>query len=83
MTIFDINYTTVFLDPALCGQNEMKSKNVQTDPIKLKAFAISKGTISKMKDNLAIKRKFAKMMQAYDKGLSLKIYKQLIQQKDE
>ena len=39
--------------------------------------------IKKWEDNLWNQEKNLQMMQAYDKGLSSKIYKQLIQQKDE
>ena len=75
-SLFDINYSKIFLDPSPRVM-EIKPKINKWDLIKLKSFCTAKETINKMKRQLAEWEKiFAN--EATDKDLISKIYKQLM-----
>ena len=76
-TLFDINYSNIFLDLSPKAK-EMKAKVNKWDLIKLKSFCTAKDTIDKIKRQPTEWEKiFANDMS--DKGLISKVYKQLIQ----
>ena len=76
-TFFDINSSKVFLDPSPRVM-EIKTRINKWDLIKLESFCTAKETINKMKRPPTDWEKiFA--INATDKGLISKIYKQLIQ----
>ena len=76
-TLFDINHSSIFLDPSPRVM-EIKTKINKWDLIKLKRFCTAKETIKKTKrQHTEWEKTFANGMT--DKGLISKIYKQLIQ----
>ena len=76
-TLFEINHSTIFLDPSPKAK-EIKAKVKKWDLIKFKSFYTAKETTDKMKRHPTEWEKiFAN--NATDKGLISKIYKQLIQ----
>ena len=76
-TLFEINHSTIFLDPSPKAK-EIKAKVKKWDLIKFKSFYTAKETTDKMKRHSTEWEKiFAN--NATDKGLISKIYKQLIQ----
>ena len=75
-TLFDINHSSIFLDPPPRAMN-IKTKINKWNLIKLKSFCTAKGTINKTKRQPTEWEKiFAN--DATDKGLISKIYKQLM-----
>ena len=75
--LFDINHSKILFDP-LPRVMEIKTKINKWDLIKLKSFCTAKETISKVKRKPSEREKIA-ASETNDKGLSSKIYKQLIQ----
>ena len=76
-TLHDINQSKILYDPPL-RVIEIKTKVNKWDLIKLKSFCTAKETISKVKRKLSEWEKII-ANETTDKGLTLKIYKQLIQ----
>ena len=76
-TFSDINHSKIFFDP-LPRVMKIKTKINKWDLIKLKSFCTAKETINKMKRQPT---KWEKIFanKAIDKGLSSKIYNQLMQ----
>ena len=76
-TYYDINHSKILFDPPP-GEMEIKTKINNWDLMKLKSFCTAKETINKMKRQPSEREKiFAN--EATDKGLTSKIYKQLMQ----
>ena len=76
-TLYDINHSKILFDPPP-REMEMKTIINQWDLIKLKSFCTAKETINKTKRQPSEWEKiFAS--KATDKGLTSKIYKQLVQ----
>ena len=76
-TLYDINHSTILFDPPP-SEMEIKIKVNKWDLMKLKSFFTAKETINKMKRQpLKWEKIFAN--EATGKGLTSKIYKQLIQ----
>ena len=76
-TLFDINHSKIFFDPPP-GVMEIKTKISKWDRKKLKIFCTAKETINKTKRQASEWEKiFANV--SMDKGLIIKIYKQLMQ----
>ena len=76
-TLFDINHSKIFFDPPP-REMEIKTKTNKWDLMKLKSFCTVKETINKMKRQPSEWEKiFAN--KSMDKGLTSKIYKQLMQ----
>ena len=76
-TLFDINHSKIFLDPPPTVM-EIKTKINKWDLIELKSFCKGKETTNKMKRQPSEWEKiFAN--ESTDKGLTCKIYKQLMQ----
>ena len=76
-TLLDINHSNIFLDLSLRVM-EIKAKINKWDLIKLKSFCKGKETINKTKRQPTEWQKIL-ASDATDKGLTSKIYKQLIQ----
>ena len=76
-TLNDINQSKILYDPPPTVM-EIKTKLNKWDLIKLKSFCTAKETISKVKRKPSEREKIA-ASETNDKGLSSKIYKQLIQ----
>ena len=76
-TLDDINQSKILYDPPP-RVTEIKTKVNKWDVVKLKNFCVAKETINKVKRQLS---KWEKIIanETTDKGLSSKIYKQLIQ----
>ena len=76
-TLYDINHSKILFEPPL-REMEIKTKINKWDLMKLKTFFTAKETINEMKRYLSEWEKiFAN--EATDKGLTSKIYKQLMQ----
>ena len=76
-TLFDINHSKILFDPPL-REMEIKTKINKWDLMKLQSFCTAKETINKTERQLSEWEKiFAN--ESTDKGLTSKIYKQLIQ----
>ena len=76
-TLYDINHSKILFDPPP-REMETKPKINKWDPMKLKSFCTAKETINKTKRQPSEWEKIF-TNEATDKGLILKIYKQLIQ----
>ena len=74
-TLIDINQSKILYDPSP-REMEIKAKVKKGDLIKLKSFCTAKETISKVKITLRMGENNSKLT---DKGLTFKIYKQLMQ----
>ena len=76
-TLYDINHSKILFDPPP-RETEIKTKVNKWDLMKLKSFCTAKETINKTKRQLSEWEKiFAN--KATDKGLTSKLYKQLMQ----
>ena len=75
--VYDINHSKIFYDP-LPRVMEIKTKINKWDLIKLKSFCTTKETISKVKRQPSEWEKII-ANETTDKGLTSKLYKQLIQ----
>ena len=74
--LYDINHSKILFDP-LPREMEIKTKINKQDPMKIKSFCTAKETINNMKTPSEWEKIFAD--EATDKGLTSKIYKQLMQ----
>ena len=76
-TLFHINHSKILFDPPP-REMEIKTKVNKWDLMKLKSFCTAKATISKMKGQPSEWEKIFTNETA-DKGVTCKIYKQLMQ----
>ena len=76
-TLYDINHSKIFFDPPPRAM-EIKTKINKRDLMKLKRLCTAKDTINKIKRQPSVWENILSN-ESMDKGLTSKIYKQLMQ----